>query len=65
MEYGTLDDFWILYRKLGIENIVSIARDFTSLDPKSMSLLVALSGKNQEYFKCYTTKQQIPPHWNF
>jgi len=65
LAYGQLSDWMILMNTLGIEKIASIAQEISDIDKKSLSFLVALSGRRKEQFKCYTTQQSIPPHWNF
>jgi len=65
LEYGHLNDWILIYRNLGVDRIVAIARELPYLDPKSLSFLSAISGIKKEKFKCYITKQSTPPHWNF
>lgn len=63
--YGKLSDWMLLYNELGIEKISTLAEEISEIDEKSLAFLVALSGKKKAQFKCYTTHQSTPPHWNF
>ena len=65
LAYGHMSDWMILMDTFGIKKIASIAQEISDIDKKSLALLVTLSGKKKEQFKCYTTQQSIPPHWNF
>jgi hypothetical protein len=65
LEYGLLQD-WLLIKKIyGIQQIAETARKFRNLDPMALSFIVTLSGLPIESFTCYTTRQLMPPHWNF
>ena len=65
LEYGLLSDWLIISNLYGIQMIARIAAKFRQLDPRALSFIVALSGIPKESFKCYSTKQLIPQHWNF
>ena len=65
LEYGLLNDWLIINDLYGIKEIAEIASAFRQLDPMALSFIVAVSGKPKESFKCYSTKQSIPQHWNF
>lgn len=65
LEYGVLDDWKILLGIYGMDTIISVAQGIRSLDPVSLAFLSSLSGIPKENFRCYSTKQLIPRHWNF
>jgi hypothetical protein len=65
LEYGLLSDWIQLYKYLGINKIANVAMEIRDLDPKAVTFLSALSNKPKEQFKCYTTQQSMPQHWNF
>jgi hypothetical protein len=65
LEYGLWED-WLLLKKLyGLENITNVTQGFRELDPKTLAFISQISGVPKEKFRCYTTKQLIPLHWNF
>lgn len=65
LEYGQLSDWNIIYSHYGLDSIISTAKDLRSLDPKAMSLLCCLGNLPETDFRCHTTKQSAPRHWNF
>ena len=65
LEYGLLEDWHLLVRQLGIAQIAEVAKDLRDLDPRALSFIALLSKTPREHFRCYTTRQSIPPHWNF
>ncbi len=65
LEYGLLADWIIISGIYGNQTIAKTAATFRQLDPRALSFIVALSGMPKESFKCYSTKQLIPQHWNF
>ena len=65
LEYGLLSDWNIIKNYYGITEIGLQAKLFKDLEPKAHSLIAHLSGIPKNEFRCYTTKQLTPPHWNF
>ena len=65
LEYGLLSDWVQLYHSYGLDEISSIAMQIKDLDARSLSFISALSKKPKEQFRCFTTKQSMPKHWNF
>lgn len=65
LEYGQLSDWDIIHSHYGLDRIISTAKNLRSLDPKAMSLLCCLGNLPKTDFRCYTTKQSTPLHWNF
>ena len=65
LEYGLLADWLIITNLYGVKVIADTASRLRQLDPMALSFIVAISGMPKESFQCYSTKQLIPPHWNF
>lgn len=65
LEYGLLNDWQIIYKYYGIEEIAQISIKLKDLDNKSVSFISVLANIPKENFLCYTTKQSKPKHWNF
>ena len=65
LEYGLLTDWLKIVHIYGVNQIAETALTFRQLDPKALSFIAAISGIPKESFRCYSTKQLIPPHWNF
>jgi hypothetical protein len=65
LDYGLWEDWKILNRIITIQEIAEIASNLRNLNPRSLAFISELSKKPIEEFKCYTTMQSIPPHWNF
>lgn len=65
LEYGQLAD-WILIRDYyTIPFIAQEATQWRELDKKAYSFISLISHTPREKFRCYTTQQSTPPHWNF
>jgi hypothetical protein len=65
LDYGLINDWYILVRKLGVQEIGNIASQIRDLSPKSLAFISTLSHIPIEKFRCYILKPLIPPHWNF
>lgn len=65
LEYGFWRDWLLLKDYYGKREIGQTAKDFRELDPKSLTFISVKSQIPLEEFKCYTTKQLQPKHWNF
>ena len=65
LEYGLIEDWVIIYKHYGIDQIADIAMQLNDLDDKTLAFIAMLSKKPLEQFRCYTTKQSKPKHWNF
>jgi hypothetical protein len=64
LEYGLMGDWILLKSHFSLEEITSVVKQFRDLDGKSLSFISTLSKEPKVNFRCYTTKQSIPPHWN-
>jgi hypothetical protein len=63
LEYGFIGDWNLLRSHFSIEEITVVVKQFRELDHKSLSFISAISKEPIENFRCYITKQSIPPHW--
>ncbi len=65
LDYGVMDDWYIIQNYYGIKEIAAVALTIRDLDKKSASFIAMLSNIPKEKFLCYTTKQSTQKHWNF
>jgi len=65
LNYGLLHDWNLVYKSFGLKKITEEAKKIRNLDDRSLHFIAHLSDSNLDDFKCYTTKQSIPKHWNF
>lgn len=65
LEYGLLSDWQILVGEIGIEKVGMAAASLRDLDDRAMWFIAALTNLPVEKFRCFTSKQSSPPHWNF
>lgn len=65
LEYGLLSDWIIIKNYYGLNEIGRIATSLRSLDRRALSFIATYTGLPEDKFRCYTTRQSIPQHWNF
>ncbi len=65
LQYGTYEDWKIILRFYGQNQIIKISKTIKDLDKKTLSFLSLISGISKNEFLCSTTEQSIPKHWNF
>lgn len=65
LEYGYLKDWIILTHIYSLDDILQAAMNLRDMDAKALAFLINISGVSKEDFRCYTTKQSMPQHWNF
>lgn len=65
LEYGKWNDWLLIKKYYGIKKISQKALTFRTLEKKALSFISMLSGLPVKKFRCYTTQQSTPPHWNF
>ncbi|MCE1200546.1 MAG: hypothetical protein LWX09_00405 [Bacteroidia bacterium] len=65
LEFGKIEDWFLLRNFYGIEEIANVAQSFRDLDPKALSFIALLSQRPKHAFRCFTFQQSIPKHWNF
>jgi hypothetical protein len=65
LEYGLMNDWNLITKWYGINEIGKTATGFRSLDAKALAFLINITGLSLNDFRCYTMKQSIPTHWNY
>ena len=65
LEYGLWEDWLLIKNDFGIDEISKQSQQFRDLDPKALAFISQLSGVPKHKFRCYTTTQLTPQHWNF
>ena len=65
MEYGLMNDWNLIKKWYGINEIGRVATQFRTLDPKALAFLVNITGIPINNFRCYTTKQLMKTHWDY
>lgn len=65
LEFGLFDDWQLLVRLYGLKRLANEAKQIRNLDRKSMFFVAVIADVKLEEFRCYTTNQSIPQHWNF
>ncbi|MBT4412201.1 MAG: hypothetical protein HOC82_20360 [Bacteroidetes bacterium] len=65
LEYGLMDDWSLLQKYYGVEQIAEVSTTFRDLDKRALSFISFLSKIPIEKFRCYTYQQSIPKHWDF
>ncbi len=65
LEYGKLNDWLLIKNYYGIAHITQKAVEFRLLDKKALSFISTISNVPINKFRCYTTQQSSPQHWNF
>jgi hypothetical protein len=65
LEYGLWEDWLLIKHFYGLETITEVVKNLRELDPKTLSFIASISQIPREEFRCYTTRQLTPLHWNF
>ena len=65
LQYGSIEDWNELKKLYGLELIVKKAQTIRDLDKKTASFLSVIGNVSLNTFRCYTSEQSIPKHWNF
>jgi hypothetical protein len=55
LEYGSLDDFQLLRSKIGLHEIVEIAKRLRSLDRKTLNFIAVIADCPLTEFRCYSS----------
>ena len=64
LEYGTLNDWRLIYRYYGLEKIVSACQSMRTLDPVALAFICGISNTPKEDYRCYRIRQSNPTLWN-
>jgi hypothetical protein len=65
LEYGLMDDWRLIKEIYGLDTIVASAKNFRSLDKKTLNFIATISDEPKESFRCYTEQQSIQKHLDF
>lgn len=65
LEYGLINDWKLIIKLYGLNEIVQIAMKIKSLDRKAASLIATLAGESKEKFLCYSTQLLTHNYWSF
>jgi hypothetical protein len=63
LEFGTFEDWLLVYRRLTLPTILEIAQSLRSLDTKALAFLSTIGHVPRETFRCYTLKPSTQTHW--
>ena len=64
LEYGTWEDWRIIYSYYGLDRIVEVCRNLRSFDPIALSFISTISHTPKTEYRCYRTKQSAHTLWN-
>jgi len=64
LDYGLIEDWKMIYKYYGINNIADVAKGIKDLNYRSASFIALLSNTNKEDFRCYNTEQLMMKFWN-
>lgn len=65
LEYGRMEDWYVILELYGLDGIVEAARQARTLDPKALAFICLISGKPEDSFRCCTTKSYTRMHWAY
>ncbi|RZS98483.1 DUF6922 domain-containing protein [Cecembia calidifontis] len=65
LEYGLIEDWKLLQKIYGLEEIKHVALNMRSIDDVTLSFLCHFFDLEKTDFRCYTGKQSIPSFWEF
>ena len=65
LEYGLMEDWKLLQKVYGLEEIKNVALNMRSIDVVTLSFLCHFFDLKKTDFRCYTSKQSIPSFWEF
>jgi hypothetical protein len=63
--YGKITDWRAIQAYYGNEMIKEVALNIRSLDAKTLAFVSGIFNIPKQQFRCYTTQQSIPTHWNY
>ena len=65
LEYGQLEDWRLILAHYTQPVIIDVIKNVRDLDPRALAYIATISNTPIQEFRCYTTKQSNPIHWNF
>lgn len=63
--YGKISDWRAIQTYYGNKTIKEIALKARNLDPKTLAFVSNLFDIPKEKFRCFTTQQSTPKHWDY
>ena len=63
IEYGTLDDWRIIFKNYGILSIADELKQVRSLEPRALNFIARLSNTPLKDFECYKRRFLSRKHW--
>jgi len=63
IEYGTLNDWRVIFKRYGIIKIAEELKQVRSLEPRALNFIARLSNTPLEEFKCYKRRLLSSKHW--
>lgn len=64
LEYGLLEDWYIIRSYYGLDKIVSVCKFLRSLDRKALAYICCISNTSKEEYRCYHESLRNPTIWN-
>lgn len=64
LEYGSMNDWKLVYNYYGLEKIVNVCKRLRTLEPTSLSFICTISHTKKEDYRCYHLAQSSPTPWN-
>ena len=65
LEYGQLEDWRLILSHYTHPVIIDVIKNVRDLAPRALAYIATISNTPIQEFRCYTTKQSNPIHWNF
>lgn len=65
LEYGQLEDWHAILAYYTQPVIIEVIKNVRELDPRALAYIATITNTPIHQFKCYTTRQSNPTHWNF
>lgn len=63
LEFGTLNDWRIIFKYYGINTITEELKQVRSLEPRALNFIASLSKTPLKEFKCYKRRLSSRKHW--
>lgn len=64
LEYGQMNDWLLINRYYGLDQIVEECKKLRSLNPVCLAFICTISHTKEEDYRCYHFKQSCPTLWN-
>ena len=64
LEYGQMNDWLLINRYYGLDQIVEECKKMRSLNPVCLAFICTISHTKEEEYRCYHYRQSCPTPWN-